>query len=193
VSDEKGLIKVDDVNSLIGFLRQPAVKLAEALTGILVSESKDWKLSAGRLVQASIQWKLYSQIGKELKEYMEKGKINEDFLNDEQNKHSLNDILKFIDEDSPDEICFKAIKKLFFKSVFNNSTDQEKLLSYQFMKLCKELTSSEILVLKSVFEIHNNNFCEKLNENDKNIGSQDAEKWLEVVSISFLTNLVRVS
>ena len=78
------LIKFDDPKNLVEFLQQPAIKIAEFITGILVSETKDWKLSAGHLVQASIKWKLFSQLGKELKAYIEKGKIKENFLNEER-------------------------------------------------------------------------------------------------------------
>ena len=91
MSDGKELIKFDDVKSVAEFLQQPATKMAEFVTGLLVSENKDWKLSAGRLVQASIQWKLYSQLGKEINEYIEKGIIKDDFLDNAQNFKSLSD------------------------------------------------------------------------------------------------------
>ena len=74
MGEGNALIKFDDVRNIINFLQQPATKMAEFLTGLLVSETKDWKLSAGRLVQASIQWKLFSQLGKEIKDYIDKGK-----------------------------------------------------------------------------------------------------------------------
>lgn len=113
----KELINFDDPKNIVEFLQQPAIKLGEFITGILVSDTKDWKLSAGHLVQASIKWKLFSQLGKEIKGYIEKGKIKEDFLDIEQNKQSLSNLLKFIDESSPSEDRFNAIKTLFFKSV----------------------------------------------------------------------------
>ena len=98
----KELIKLDDPQNIIEFLQQPATKLAEFITGVLVSDSKDWKLSAGHLIQASIKWKLFSQLGKEIKDYIEKGKIKENYLENETSKQSLSELLKFIDETAPD-------------------------------------------------------------------------------------------
>jgi len=89
MGEGKELIKFDDVKSIAEFLQQPATKMAEFLTGILVSDTKAWKLSAGHLVQASIQWKLFSQLGKEIKDYIDKGKIKEDFLDKELSQQSL--------------------------------------------------------------------------------------------------------
>ena len=113
MGEGNALIKFDDVRNIIDFLQQPATKMAEFLTGLLVSETKDWKLSAGRLVQASIQWKLFSQLGKEIKDYIDKGKIKEDFLENDLSQKSLYDLLKFIDETTPDEDSFNAMKTLF--------------------------------------------------------------------------------
>ena len=133
MNEGKELIKLDDPKNIVEFLQQPATKLAEFITGILISDTKDWKLSAGHLVQASIKWKLFSQLGKEIKGYIKKGKIKEDFLDKEQNKQALSDLLKFIDETSPGEDRFNAMKTLFIKSVASDSSDEEQILSYQFM------------------------------------------------------------
>ena len=62
MSEGKELIGFDDPKNIAEFLQQPATKLAEFITGILISETKEWKLSAGHLIQASIKWKLFSQL-----------------------------------------------------------------------------------------------------------------------------------
>ena len=58
----KELINLDDPKNIVEFLRQPATKLAEFITGILISDTKDLKLAAGHPVQASIKCKLFSQL-----------------------------------------------------------------------------------------------------------------------------------
>ena len=106
-------------------MQRPTTKFLEFITGFLGSEKLDRRLSAGRLVQASIKLKLFSQLGKEIERFIEKGKIKEDFLDKEQSKQSLFELLKFIDTDSPDEDRFEAMKLLFLKSVSFNSSEEE--------------------------------------------------------------------
>ena len=95
------------------FLQEPTVKIAEALTGILASDFKDWKLSAGKIVQAVIKGSLLTQLGREIEKYQEEGKIKEDYLESDIDRASFKELLEFIDEEVPDEIRFKAIKSIF--------------------------------------------------------------------------------
>ena len=177
----KELIKLDDVKSVSKFLQQPATKVAEFITGILISDTKDYKLSAGRLVQASIKCKLFEQLGNELRDYIDKGKIKEDFLNESQNQHSLSDLLKFIDETTPDEERFNAMKSLFFKSVADSSSESEQALSYQFMKFCKDLESGDLLVLKAAYDISNGNLSKNIGQ--VKLKSAEVAGWLNNISI----------
>lgn len=182
MGEGKELIKFDDVKSISEFLQQPATKMAEFLTGMLISDTKDWKLSAGRLVQASIQWKLFSQLGKEIKNYINIGKIKEDFLENELSQQSLYDLLKFIDETTPDEDRFRAMKTLFMKSVASDSSDEEQILSYQFMKLCKDLESADFLILKAAYDIKNGELSNKLSSTKINPNDTSANSWLLNIS-----------
>ena len=195
MSEDKELIKLDDIESIVDFLKQPATKMAQFLTGILVSDTRDLKFSTGRLVQASIQSKLFSQLGREIRDYIEKGKIKEDFLDKEQNQQSLYDLLKFIDEATPDEDRFNAMKTLFFKSVAIHSSDEEQILSYQLMKLCRDLDSGDLLVLKAAYDIKNGKFSNKLIPSEINTNNEAAHSWLQNISKQIgheITSLVEV-
>src|SRR5947207_2639040 len=108
------LIKLDSSKNVMNFLQQPTLKIAEALTGLLVSDKTDWKLSAGKIVQATIKGRLLTQLGRELKGYIKKGQIKEDYFASNNNRASLSELLKFIDDEVPDEERFKAIKSIFF-------------------------------------------------------------------------------
>ena len=182
MNKDNELIKIDDVKSLAEFLQQPTLKIAKFLTGILVSDSKDWKLSAGHLVQASIKSKLFTQLGKEIEGYINKGKLKEDYLNKPQNQQSLSDLLKFIDEESPDEDRFHAMKSLFMKSILIDSTDEEQFLSYHFMKLCKQLDSGDLLVIKAAFDIKNGKIAPKLSGVTIALNNKGAHAWLNIIS-----------
>lgn len=178
----KELIKLDDVKSIAEFLQQPAVKMAEFLTGVLASDTKDLKYSAGRLVQASLQWKLYSYLGKEINDYITKGKIKEDFLSDHKNQQSLYDLLKFIDEATPDEERFNAVKSLFLKSLSEDTSEEERIIAYQFMKLSKELDSDSLLILKAAFDIYSNKSALSVTLGPNDLDTKSAHIWLTHIS-----------
>jgi len=177
---DKGLIKIDSIKSIAEFLQQPTLKIAEALTGILASDLRDIKLSAGRLVQASIKFKLFTQLGKELKEYIKKGKIKENYYATHKNQASLSELLKFIDEEIPDEERFKAMKSIFFTSVSRNAPEKDEELTYELMQICKKLTSGEILILKAVYDIVNNRFAANMPSVD--LETESASTWLEIIA-----------
>ncbi|MDP3948887.1 MAG: hypothetical protein Q8Q17_02985 [bacterium] len=150
------IVKLDDIKSVMQFLKQPTIKMAEALTGVLASDSKDWKLSAGKIVQAVIKGNLLTQLGKEIEKYREEGKIKEDYLENDINRASFKELLKFIDEEAPDEIRFKAIKSIFFLLIAINTTEDEEILAYQLMQTCKKLSSAEILILTGTYAVVKN-------------------------------------
>ncbi|MDP8288630.1 MAG: hypothetical protein RAP03_18290 [Candidatus Electryonea clarkiae] len=195
--DGKELIRIDDPKSLVEFLQQPANKLAEFITGILASDFKDSKLSAGHLIQASIKWKLFTQLGREIKTYIEKGKIKEDYLEIDHNKQSLSDLLKFIDETSPSEDRFMAMKKLFLKSVSEDTSEEDKIISYQFMQICKQLESAHLLIIKAAFEINKGVLRNKLKSENVDRGNlHSAQEWLINISKQIghgLSSLIEVN
>jgi hypothetical protein len=182
MSDSKDLIEFNDPKSVAEFLRQPAAKIAEFITGMLVSDTKDFKLSAGRLVQASIKSKLFHQLGEEIKEYTDKGKIKEDYLDKDQNFQALSDLLEFIDGEAPDEDRFNAMTTLFIRKVSHDSTDEEQLLSYQFMKICKDLDSGDLLVIKAAYDIVNDNLKFKLSGSVVDKKDKSASNWFITIS-----------
>jgi len=174
------ITKFNDVKSVMKFLQQPTVKIAEGLTGILASPMQDWKLSAGKIVQAIVKGSLLTQLGREFQYYINKGKIKEDYLATDKNRMSLNELLKFVDEDVPDEIRFNAMKSIFLTSVSKKSTRMDEELAYQFMQICKKLSSGEILVLKAAFDICNGNIRKGMLKPDLSITRADL--WFDAIA-----------
>lgn len=177
---DRKLIKLDDAKSLMEFLREPTAKIAEVLTGILASDSRDWKLSAGRLIQATIKGNLLTQLGRELEKYRDEGKIKEDFLSTDKNRVSFCELLKFIDEEVLDEERFRAIKSIFFASVSKDATEDKEKLAYELMQICKKLSSGDLLVLKAAYDVVNGHLAPSMpaiNHREKN-----ANDWLNLVA-----------
>ena len=133
----KEVLNIRDEKSLMNFLSEPTVKIAEALTGILASDEKDWKLSAGKLVQSAIKGNLLTQLGREIKKYQEEGKIKEDYFATYRARASLFELLKFLEEEVPDEELFSAIKSIYFYGVSIDSTAQDEFWSYEFLQVAK--------------------------------------------------------
>jgi hypothetical protein len=178
------LVNLNDKSQVEAFLKSPTEAVAALLTGILSSESTDYKLSAGRLIQAFVKNKFLQQLGVEINEYVKKGAIKEDFLKEPNDQSSFLELLNFIDNDNPDEVKFKAMKSLFFCSVSKVQEGSEGFLNYELMRICRLLSSGEILVLKSAYEI---NFCKNpsqsiLSMRGINLGSTSVSDWFEMVS-----------
>ncbi len=152
----KNLPSLEKTQDIMGFLQQPALKIAEAITGILSSDKKDLKLSTGQLVQAAIKCNLLTQLGEEIKVYRNKGKIRENYLKSDINRATFKELLSFIDDESPDDVRFKAIKSIFISSIEKGVDAKGEMLAYQIMQICKKLSSAEILILKANYQLVKN-------------------------------------
>lgn len=180
MDEERGLINIDDTQSIIKFLKAPTIKIAEALTGMLASDKSELRLSAGRLVQASIKHKFLTQLGEEIKKYIEKGKIKENYFATHKEQASLCELLKFIDEDVPDEERFRAMKSIFLTSISVETENEDKELSYELLKICRKLTSGELLILKAAYDIANGKTTVTLATKMEEFSN--AANWLKIIS-----------
>lgn len=145
-----------DAKSVAVFLQQSTAKIAEALTGLLASDKNDNKLVAGRLVQAIIKGSLFTQLSREIERYQKEGRIKEDYFATHKNQASLYELLRFLDEEIPDDELFSAIKSIFLSGVSADATKQDEVLAYEFLLTAKKLTGTEILILRAAYEIAQN-------------------------------------
>jgi len=176
------IIKFDSEENVIDFLQNPTPQIAKSLIGIFLGSGiKEWKYSLGRVLMAAFNKKnLLVQLGEEIKYYHDKKEIKENFLNSNKNKESLHELLKFIDNEVPDEERFNAMKSIFLASVSKKSKKIDEELAYQFMQICKRLSSSEILILKAAFDIYNGNIRKGIPE--PNLGITQAISWFVVIA-----------
>lgn len=172
----KNLTPLDNKKSLMEFLRQPTIKIAEVLTGVLISDTKDWKLSTGKIVQSFIKGNLFTQLGREIEKYQKEGRIKEDYFANNKNQVSLFELLKFIDE-APEEELLKAAKSIFFTSISKEASEQDEILGYEFLQTIKKLSGTEILILKANFEI-----ATRKSITGVNLGGESREGWLNIIS-----------
>ena len=127
--------------------------LIEGITGVAASEKKELYLSVGYLLQAVRKVKFLSQLLKEWNQYRDKGRIKEDYQTSEQHYTCIQEILDFLDSDPPEEIRFDILKKIFLVAAAEKVTDRSSLLPQQYMKVCRTLSSGEIIVLSTAYKL----------------------------------------
>ena len=137
----------DDTGKVI---KETLTVLAEAVTGIAATDRKDLSLSVGQILQSLRKGQFLSKLSEEWDSYREKGRIKDDYLETEQHIACFQELLNFLDNDSPDDIRFEAMKKVFLVTAFETISDRNSPLPYECLKLCRSLSSGEIIVLGSI-------------------------------------------
>jgi hypothetical protein len=149
--------------------------LVEGLTGIAASSKKEWILSISHMFQKMRGGQFLSQFLKEWKKYKQKGKVKDDYQFSEQHKACLQELLDFLDKDSPDEVRFKILKQIFLVAASEEVSDRDSFLPLQFMKIARSLTDGEIILLTAIWQIAK----ERNGEYEQHYGAQ---RWLQEVT-----------
>lgn len=140
--DETSKLLDDTLNSLI-----------EGFTGIVASERKNLILSISHIFQRTRAVGLLKALFIEWNQWREKGRIKDDYINSEQHQECLQEMLDFLDKDSPDERRFAILKAIFLGAATEEQTTKNSILPQQYMSLCRTLSSGEVLVLQATFAI----------------------------------------
>jgi hypothetical protein len=125
--------------------------LLDGLTGIALSDKTNYVLTASKLLKGLRSGKFLSILNQEWKEMQKKGKISSDFEFDEIYYDSLSEILDYLDNDIPNHNIFNVLKNIFIKSAIEEQKDD--LLPLQFIKIAKELTEGELIVLSTIYRL----------------------------------------
>lgn len=149
--------------------------LIEGLTGIAASSKKEWILSISHMFQKMRGGQFLSQLLKEWNNYRQKGKVKNDYQFTEQHKACLQELLEFLDKDSPDEVKFKILKQIFLVAASEELSDRESFLPLQFMIIARSLTDGEVILLTTIWRISQ----ERNGEYEEHYGAQ---RWLKEVT-----------
>jgi hypothetical protein len=153
------IILPQNADELAKFMDQPLTAIAEAITGALASGPKSWTVMTGHIVQGMLKGKLLPQACREIKELRDKGKISDDFAEKKYGFKSWVDLLKTIDEETPDDDKLEALKAMFYSVNKTNVQDKEQVLNYQLFQIAKRLTSGELLTLRAVYKLYRSGRC----------------------------------
>ncbi len=144
---EKTLLPTD-TSSVLGRTMQ---SLLEAITGVASADRQRWALSLGRILQAVRGGKCVDIMKREWESYREQGRIPSDYESTEQHKECLQELLDFLDDPSPDEVRFQALKKIWLLAATESKSNRDDLLPQQYMHLIRSLTAGETIVLFTTF------------------------------------------
>ena len=137
-------------------LNDPLPNVAAAIAGALASSREDLVLSGGRLVQAVLKGRAYQQLGKELEDFVAKGKIKEDYAETKYGFSSLADLMKTIDEGDTDEDKLQAAKAMFIALNSPDTAATDETLRYQLLQVVLRLKGPELMLLKTCDRMRRN-------------------------------------
>jgi hypothetical protein len=167
------------------FLEEPFAFVAEFVTGMLADGPKQWSVTGGKIIQAALKGHVFEQVAKEVRDLRKKGKLNDDFGKSKYGYQSWVELLTIIDNERPDPDRLEALKAMFFSVNSVNATDAEKVLAYQLFQIAKQLTSSQLLLLKACYELGRAGDLRKIDQQkrDRSQGLLAASRndWLELI------------
>lgn len=172
-------IGLEDPEKLLNVIKDP-IKLSECIAGVLSRTLSEHTLFAGRIVEAAIKRNLFQQFGRELNHLIRQGRVQKEFLCTHRAQSTLVELLKFIDDEVPDEDRFKAIKSIFFTAVSKDVEENDRILAYEFIKIGKIIGSGELLVLKAVYDIYSGQARTNIGFDESRMS--DARYWVECVA-----------
>lgn len=134
-------------------LNDTTVSLIAGFSSVAASDRKDLILSIGHIFQRLRSGSFLEALKKEWECYIEKGRIKDDYIDSEQHQECLQEMLDFLDKDSPDERRFSILKAIFLGAATETKSTRGEVLPQQYMSLCRTLSSGEVLVLQATFAI----------------------------------------
>lgn len=150
-SDVGEMIRTGDKDALVNLYERPLSVIAASVAGWLASGPKEWILATGRIVQGALKAKFFQQVSAELKNLEQKGKLAENWADKPKGYQTWSELLRVIDEETPDEEKLDALKAMFFAVNRINASDADRIFTYQLFQIAKKLNSNELLMLKAVY------------------------------------------
>jgi hypothetical protein len=145
------IMKLQEPGVLEDFFDKPLPFIVATVTGALAAGKAGWFLAGGRLVQGMLKGRLFEQWSKEVRKFQEAGRIPDDFADTKYGFQTWVELMTIIDEESPDADRLGALKAMFFAVNKVGVTDGERIKAYQLWQIAKQLSSGELLLLRTVY------------------------------------------
>jgi|SRR5579859_3674379 len=151
--DPAEIIRFKDSAALSEFLKDPRSVIAGVLIEGFSHGPSAFTEPLIRVGVAALTGRALEQFANEIKGFREKGKIPDDWAEKPQGFQTWVELLRVIDEESPDEVRLEALKAMFFTVNRVNATDGQQVVAYQLFQIAKRLNSNELLVMKAVYAL----------------------------------------
>jgi hypothetical protein len=166
------------------FLEQPLGFVAEIVTGMLAEGPKQLSVYGGKIAQAALKGHLFEQFAREVQDLRDKGKIDENFGDTKYGYQSWVELLTMIDNECPDPDRLEALKAMFFSVNKVKAADVDKIMAYQLFQVAKQLTSSQLILMKACYALSKSGALRDLDSKQRqarNPYGASREDWLELV------------
>jgi hypothetical protein len=140
------ILRVRNEEALEEFMKAPLAAVAGAVNDILLHPTT-LASTAIRVAHATLKGQMFQQLASEIRDFQAKGKLTENFAENKNGYNTWVDLLKIIDDESPDEDRLEALKAMFFAANSMNASDGEKFVAYQLFQIAKTLSSNDLAVL----------------------------------------------
>lgn len=124
------------------------------VSALLTSGISKFALAGPKVAFAATAVEALTDFGKEVSDWIKDGKIPEDFSGRPSGYQTWVELLQEIDSNPTDADRLKAMKAMFLAANDVNATDQLGILAYQLFQIAKSLSSSDLLLLRSVRKWH---------------------------------------
>lgn len=136
-------------------LSEPSVGIPELILGMVDAGGKNLIVRGGRIAVAALRGRRVQQVNREIKELREKGKIPDDYADENKYKFGFQswvELMGVLDGGPPDTDRLGALQAMFYGVNKVGIEDAERNLNYWLFQIAKVLTSSELMLLKAMFE-----------------------------------------
>ena len=148
--DPLEIMRSQDRGALTQFLKDPRSAIAGALIETFSHGPGAFTGSLVKIAIAALNGRAQQQFAEEIKDFQAKGKIADDWAEKPKGYQTWVELLRAIDEESPDEEKLDALKAMFFAANKVKIKDGERILAYQLFQIAKRLSSGELLLLKTI-------------------------------------------
>ena len=126
--------------------------LLQVTTGVVSTDKKQVFKSIGHLFQSLTSGVFLQSLVSEWNKYKEEGRIEDDYEQTSQHKECLSELLDALDKDLFDELKFSTLRKIFLLAATEEHSNRDDILPQQYLKICRNLSSGELLVLFYAYE-----------------------------------------
>jgi hypothetical protein len=154
--DPLQIIRSENSAALSAFLKDPPSVIAGALIEAFSHGPSALTAPLVRVGIAALRGRALQQVAQEIKDLKQKGKLADDFADRKYGFQTWVELLQLIDEDTPDEDRLEALKAMFYAANRVKAEEADQIVGYQLFQIAKRLTSNELLILKTAYEVRGN-------------------------------------